>query len=67
VTHGPVLTHFFSCFSDLPRLDLGWQRSRLFSPLGPFSAMNDVYAWGIWKTFNVMTLTASRIGAAGLA
>ena len=27
--------------------------------------MSDVYAWGVWKTFNVMTLTA--FGSAGLS
>jgi Ni/Fe-hydrogenase subunit HybB-like protein len=36
--------------------------ARLFSPLGPFSGMNDAYAWGIWKSFNVMTLTALGSG-----
>ena len=31
--------------------------------------MNDAYAWGIWKTFNVLTLTALGSGplAVGLA
>ena len=34
-----------------------------------FSGMNDVYAWGIWKTFNVLTLTALGSGplAVGMA
>lgn len=31
--------------------------------LGPVSGMNDAYAWGIWKTFNVMTLTGLGSGA----
>ena len=39
--------------------------ARLVSPLGPFSGMNDLYAWGVWKTFNVMALTA--FGSAGFA
>lgn len=30
-----------------------------------FTGMNDDYAWGVWKTFNVMTLTA--LGSGGLA
>lgn len=38
---------------------------RLFGGLGRYTAMNDVYAWGVWKTFNVMTLTA--LGSSGLA
>lgn len=37
---------------------------RLFTGLW-FTGMNDDYAWGVWKTFNVMTLTA--LGSAGLA
>lgn len=39
---------------------------RFVSPLGPFSGMNDAYAWGIWKTFNVMTLTALGSGPLAL-
>jgi Ni/Fe-hydrogenase subunit HybB-like protein len=38
---------------------------RMVSPLGRYSGMNDAYAWGVWKIFNVMTLTA--IGSGGLA
>jgi Ni/Fe-hydrogenase subunit HybB-like protein len=38
---------------------------RMIGGLGPFSAMTDAYAWGIWKTFNVMTLTA--LGSGGFA
>ncbi|HEY0880226.1 MAG TPA: NrfD/PsrC family molybdoenzyme membrane anchor subunit, partial [Archangium sp.] len=38
---------------------------RLASGLAPFTSMTDSYAWGIWKTFNVMTLTA--LGSSGLA
>jgi Ni/Fe-hydrogenase subunit HybB-like protein len=39
---------------------------RLFAGrLGFFSGMNDAFAWGIWKTFNVMTLTA--LGSGGFA
>jgi Ni/Fe-hydrogenase subunit HybB-like protein len=37
---------------------------RLFTGLW-FTGMNDDYAWGVWKTFNVMTLTA--LGSGGLA
>ena len=44
---------------------LGLAALRLVSPLGPFSGMNDLYAWGVWKTFNVMTLTA--FGSAGFS
>jgi Ni/Fe-hydrogenase subunit HybB-like protein len=31
--------------------------------LGPASGMNDAYAWGIWKTFNIMVLTGLGSGS----
>jgi len=61
----PIITLPFLFFAALAALGLGLAMVRLFSPLGPFSGMNDMYAWGIWKTFNVMTLTA--LGSAPLA
>jgi Ni/Fe-hydrogenase subunit HybB-like protein len=66
VTTGPVLTPFLLLLIGLAALGLGLAVLRFFSPLGPFSAMNDVYAWGIWKTFNVMTLTALGSGPLAL-
>ena len=36
---------------------------RELAGLGPVSGMNDAYGWGIWKTFNVMVLTALGSGA----
>ena len=66
VTHGPVLTPFLLLLTGLAGIGLGLAALRFFSPLGPFSAMNDVYAWGIWKTFNVMTLTALGSGPLAL-
>jgi Ni/Fe-hydrogenase subunit HybB-like protein len=59
----PVLTPTFLFFVGLAVLGIGIALVRFFSPLGPFSGMNDAYAWGIWKTFNVMTLTALGSGA----
>jgi Ni/Fe-hydrogenase subunit HybB-like protein len=66
VTTGPVLTPFILMLTGIAATGLGLAALRLFSPLGPFSAMNDVYAWGIWKTFNVMTLTALGSGPLAL-
>jgi Ni/Fe-hydrogenase subunit HybB-like protein len=65
----PVITRPFLFFAALAALGLGLAFVRFFSPLGPFSGMNDAYAWGIWKTFNVMTLTALGSGplAVGMA
>lgn len=37
---------------------------RMFGGLA-FTGMTDEFAWGVWKTFNVMTLTA--LGSSGLA
>ena len=38
---------------------------RMFSGLGQFTGLNDAYPWGIWKTFNVMVLTA--LGSGGMS
>jgi Ni/Fe-hydrogenase subunit HybB-like protein len=66
VTTGPVLTPLLAFLMALAALGLMLAGIRLVSPLGPFSAMNSVYAWGIWKTFNVMTLTALGSGPLAL-
>ena len=56
-------------FTGWAAIGLTLALARVFSPLGSFSGMNDAYAWGIWKTFNVMTLTALGSGplAIGIA
>jgi Ni/Fe-hydrogenase subunit HybB-like protein len=66
VTVGPVLTPILLLLMMFASLGLVLAGMRLISPLGPFSAMNSVYAWGIWKTFNVMTLTALGSGPLAL-
>jgi Ni/Fe-hydrogenase subunit HybB-like protein len=66
VTTGPVLTPLLALLIGLAALGMVLAGIRLVSPLGPFSAMNSVYAWGIWKTFNVMTLTALGSGPLAL-
>jgi Ni/Fe-hydrogenase subunit HybB-like protein len=64
-----VVTPTLLFFAALAAVGLVLAAVRFFSPLGPFSGMNDAYAWGIWKTFNVMTLTALGSGplAVGIA
>jgi len=57
-----AVTGSFVFFSIFAVIGLGIAAIRFFSPLDRFSAMNDAYAWGIWKTFNVMTLTALGSG-----
>ena len=66
VTKGRVLTPFLAFLIVLAAIGLVLAGIRLVSPLGPFSAMNSAYAWGIWKTFNVMTLTALGSGPLAL-
>jgi Ni/Fe-hydrogenase subunit HybB-like protein len=66
VNRGPVLTGDFILFAVIAAVGLLIAALRMVSPLGPFSAMNDAYAWGIWKTFNVMTLTALGSGPLAL-
>ena len=64
-----VVTPTLLFFAALAAVGLILALVRFFSPLGPFSGMNDAYAWGLWKTFNVMTLTALGSGplAVGMA
>ena len=65
----PVITVSLLFFAAWAVVGLALAVARFFSPLGTFSGMNDAYAWGIWKTFNVMTLTALGSGplAVGMA
>lgn len=59
-----LLTAPFIFFAVLAVIGIGLSAARLFTGL-QFTGMNDQYAWGVWKTFNVMTLTA--LGSGGLA
>jgi len=65
----PVITPTLLFFAALAAVGLILALVRLCSPLGPFGGMNDAYAWGIWKSFNVLTLTALGSGplAVGMA
>lgn len=38
---------------------------RMFGGLGTYTGLSDAYPWGIWKTFNVMVLTA--LGSGGMS
>jgi Ni/Fe-hydrogenase subunit HybB-like protein len=64
VTGHPLFTAPFVFFAVLAAIGISLSLGRLFTGLW-FTGMNDDYAWGVWKTFNVMTLTA--LGSAGLA
>jgi len=59
----PLRTRTLYALGGLFLLAFGLVTYRELAGLGPVSGMNDAYAWGIWKTFNVMTLTGLGSGA----
>lgn len=59
----PVKTRFFVVLSTLVVLAFLFSGYRELAGLGPVSGMNDAFGWGIWKTFNIMVLTALGSGA----
>ena len=61
----PLWTRPFQIVLGLGAIALGLVTYRELAGLGPASGMNDAYAWGIWKTFNTMTLTA--LGSGGFS
>jgi Ni/Fe-hydrogenase subunit HybB-like protein len=64
VYRASLFTAPFLFFAGLAVLGLVFSLGRLVTGLW-FTGMSDDYAWGVWKTFNVMTLTA--LGSGGLA
>jgi Ni/Fe-hydrogenase subunit HybB-like protein len=61
----PVFTRPFAILAAVAALGISLSVYREYAGLGPASGMNDAYAWGIWKTFNVMVLTG--LGSGGFA
>jgi len=59
----PVVTRFFLWLMVLILLAFVFSGYRELAGLGPVSGMNDAFGWGIWKTFNLMVLTALGSGA----
>jgi Ni/Fe-hydrogenase subunit HybB-like protein len=59
----PIWTKAFKGLLGLGGIAVVLAVYREIAGLGPVSGMNDAYAWGIWKTFNVMTLTGLGSGA----
>ena len=59
----PVINGFFLGLSALVLIAFVLSAYRELAGLGPVSGMNDAYGWGIWKTFNLMVLTALGSGA----
>jgi Ni/Fe-hydrogenase subunit HybB-like protein len=64
---GPILTPTFLVASAIFLVSLpilGW---RFISGLGPTTAMSDLYPWGIWITYDVVTGTALACGGYAVA
>jgi Ni/Fe-hydrogenase subunit HybB-like protein len=59
----PVVTPFFIALVALAVLAFLLTSYREVVGLGPVTGMNDKFGWGIWKTFNVVVLTAWGSGA----
>src|SRR5271157_3044297 len=59
----PVVNRFFLGLVAMTLLAFVLTAYRELAGLGPVSGMNDAFGWGIWKTFNVMVLTALGSGA----
>lgn len=59
----PVVNRFFLFLVALSLIGLSLAGYREIIGLGPVTGMNDKFGWGIWKTFNVVVLTALGSGA----
>jgi Ni/Fe-hydrogenase subunit HybB-like protein len=63
--HAPIVTRPFVALSALAAAGLLLVAWRFVFGVGSISALNDGYAWGMWKPFNVIVLTA--LGSGGYA
>jgi Ni/Fe-hydrogenase subunit HybB-like protein len=61
----PKITPFFLFLCVMGGLAIVLSAYRESAGLGPTTGMNDIYAWGIWKTFNTMVLTG--LGSGGFS
>jgi Ni/Fe-hydrogenase subunit HybB-like protein len=61
----PLLTPFFLYLCCMGAYSVIFSIYREVTGLGRVTGMNDIYAWGIWKTFNTMVLTG--LGSGGFA
>jgi Ni/Fe-hydrogenase subunit HybB-like protein len=65
VYDAPIVTRSFIILCTAGVLACAVALYREIVGLGPSSGMNDLYAWGIWKTFNIMVLTG--LGSGGFS
>ena len=61
----PKITMFFLFLCCMGAYSLIFSIYREAIGLGRVTGMNDIYAWGIWKTFNTMVLTG--LGSGGFS
>ena len=64
---GPLLTRPFLLLAGLSAAALGLTVWRELSGLGYVTGLNDGYSWGLFKNFNVTTLTALSSGGYAVA
>lgn len=64
---GPLLTRGTKLALSLAAAASALASVRLFTGLGPITALNDGFSWGLWKPLNVVTFTGVGAGALGLA
>jgi len=63
VWEAPIFTPSFIVLLVFVGIGTVLAAARFTGGLGPFVGATDEYAWGVWKTFNVMALTALGSGA----
>ena len=61
----PLISPFFVFLCVMGGLAIALSVYRELAGLGSTTGMNDIYAWGIWKTFNTMVLTG--LGSGGFS
>ncbi len=64
---GPIVTPAGTVVLALAAAMFAYVAVRVFTGLGPITALNDGYPWGLWKPLNVVTFTGIGAGALGLA
>jgi Ni/Fe-hydrogenase subunit HybB-like protein len=64
---GPILTRPFKILAAIFGVTLGVVAYRFMFGLGAVTALSDAYAWGAWKPFSVIVLTAMASGGYAMA
>lgn len=64
---GPIFTRSFKVFFAVFGLSLPVVAWRFFSGIGPTTALNDGYPWGIWIAYDVVSGTALACGGYAVA